>query len=543
MKNKICCLFITLALLAGINQSAAQGTAFTYQGQLQDNGSPASGTYNLAFTLFTNNTGGVAVAGPVSTNGITVANGLFTVLIDFGPGSFTGQSAWLEINVETNGASSFTTLSPRQQLTPTPYAIYASNAAVALRATTATTATSSGSATTAVSFSGSLSGDVTGPQSATVVSSLAGQTAANIAAGLGAANAATSSNTAGTIVKRDGSGSFSSATITLAGNLNLPATTTSAGIIYSGGIPMLQARGQYNSFVGLNAGNLTMSGSHNTANGSEALYRNTSGSNNTANGYGALWSNTSGNYNTTSGYQALSTNTTGTGNTANGAYALFVNTSGSDNTADGYQALQQMSGGSGNIALGFQAGFSLATGNNNIDIGNQGVAGEGNTIRIGNTNVQINTYIAGVYGGALGSFAVPVYVNAVGQLGTAASSRRYKDNIQSMGNASDVLYALQPVTFRYKPELDPECIPQFGLVAEDVDKVDPDLVVRDQQHGIYTVRYEAVNVLLLNEFLKEHSRVEQQAGELAKQNKEMQELKSRLEKLEQLLNARTGGGQ
>src|ERR1700720_3267025 len=129
MKNQVKHLLIALALIAALNlqlsTAFAQGTAFTYQGQLQNNGSPASGTYNLTFTLFTTNTGGSAVAGPVTNNGVIVTNGLCMVLIDFGASVWNGASNWLQIGVETNGAGSFTTLSPRQQLTPAPYAVFA----------------------------------------------------------------------------------------------------------------------------------------------------------------------------------------------------------------------------------------------------------------------------------------------------------------------------------------------------------------------------------------------------------------------------------
>src|SRR5271170_6249508 len=128
MKTKLHSLFIVLALLAGVHQAAAQGTAFTYQGQLQNNGSPASGTYNLTFTLFNTNTSGVAIAEPVTNKDVIVTNGLFTVLIDFGASVWNGQTNWLQIGVETNGASPFTTLTPRQELTPTPYAIFAEDA-------------------------------------------------------------------------------------------------------------------------------------------------------------------------------------------------------------------------------------------------------------------------------------------------------------------------------------------------------------------------------------------------------------------------------
>src|ERR1035438_10211376 len=127
MKTKIQPFLIALALIAGSHQAAAQGTAFTYQGQLQDNGTPASGTYDLTFSLFNTNTTGVAIAGPVTNNAVIVTNGLFTVLINFGSGVFTGATNWLQIGVETNGVNTFTTLSPRQQLTPVPYAIYAPN--------------------------------------------------------------------------------------------------------------------------------------------------------------------------------------------------------------------------------------------------------------------------------------------------------------------------------------------------------------------------------------------------------------------------------
>jgi trimeric autotransporter adhesin len=150
--------------------------------------------------------------------------------------------------------------------------------------------------------------------------------------------------------------------------------------------------------------------------------------------------------------------------------------------------------------LGLNAGTNLTTGSNNIDIGNSGVGGESNTIRIG--SVQIRTFIKGISG--VGVTGTAVVVNSSGQLGTAPSSQRFKDDIKPMDKASEAILALKPVTFRYKPELDPENIPQFGLVAEEVEKVNPALVARDAKGQIYTVRYDAVNAMLLNEFLKEH---------------------------------------
>jgi uncharacterized coiled-coil protein SlyX len=203
------------------------------------------------------------------------------------------------------------------------------------------------------------------------------------------------------------------------------------------------------------------------------------------------------------GQASLFSNTTGGSNTANGSNALFHNTTGNNNTADGFNALNKNTTGSSNIALGFNAGFNLTIGSNNIDIGNVGVAGESNKIRIGKIGTQNGTFIAGIRGVTVAS-GVGVIVGSTGQLGTVVSSERFKDQIKPMDKASEAILALKPVTFRYKHELDPDGIPQFGLVAEQVDKVNPDLVARDADGKPYTVRYEAVNAMLLNEFLKEH---------------------------------------
>jgi hypothetical protein len=249
-----------------------------------------------------------------------------------------------------------------------------------------------------------------------------------------------------------------------------------------------------------------------------------------ADGYEALWSNTTGNYNTATGLRSLYANTTGNNDTAYGVNALNTNTNGSGNTAIGFGALGGNTSGSQNVALGYDAGIAITTGSYNITIFDQGNSSDNNTIRIGTQGTQTSTYIAGIYG-ATASGGCPVYANSAGQLGVICSSRRYKDDIQSMANTSDVLLSLRPVTFRYKPELDPKGIPQFGLVAEEVDQVDPDLVVRDDQHGIYTVRYEAVNAMLLNEFQKEHRKVETQHTEIQELKQSVAELKAMVEKL------------
>jgi hypothetical protein len=210
-------------------------------------GLPANGSYDLMFTLFNTNCNGAAIAGPVTNSATVVSNGLFTATIDFGAGVFAGSNCWLEIAVQTNGGGGFTTLAPRQQVTPTPYAIYSANAGTAITASTAgsaTTASSATSATTAATannFSGSLAGDVTGTQGSTVVSGVGGQSAASVASGTAAANAATSANTPNTIVQRDASGNFVAGTITAAsysgsgaGLTNLNATAISSGTIPTG---------------------------------------------------------------------------------------------------------------------------------------------------------------------------------------------------------------------------------------------------------------------------------------------------------------------
>jgi hypothetical protein len=304
--------------------------------------------------------------------------------------------------------------------------------------------------------------------------------------------------------------------------------------------------GDFNTANGFQALQSNTTGGGNTANGDEALFSNTTGNDNTATGVTALFSNTTGSFNTANGYETLFHNTTGGGNIATGplalfhnttgsnnmAYggdALFINTTGSDNIAIGDHALF-ISAGSNNIAVGFQAGVNITAGSNNIDIGNQGVMGESGHIRIGTAGTQRSTFIAGISGATVSS-GVPVIVDSSGHLGTTTSSVRFKEAIKPMDKASEAILALKPVTFRYKHELDPDCIPQFGLVAEDVGKVNPDLVVRDKNGEIYTVRYEAVNAMLLNEFLKEHRTVQELKTTVAQQQKQIEELTAGLQKV------------
>ena len=264
-------------------------------------------------------------------------------------------------------------------------------------------------------------------------------------------------------------------------------------------------------------GNTT--GASNTATGLQALNFNTVGNENTATGSDTLFHNTTGNDNTVTGANAGQGNTTGAFNTVNGASALHDNQTASFNTADGAFALNLCTGG-GNIAVGYAAGINITNGNGNIDIGNQGLATDSVTIRIGLQGSHQATFVAGIFGTPVAG--VPVVVDANGQLGTGVSASRFKTDVKPMSNSSDAIFSLQPVTYRYKDEIDRTCAPQYGLIAEEVAKVNPALVARDASGKIYTVRYEAVNAMLLNEFLKEHRKVEQLQATVARQERESQ---------------------
>jgi hypothetical protein len=303
-------------------------------------------------------------------------------------------------------------------------------------------------------------------------------------------------------------------------------TATGNSALYS------NTTGNFNTATGNAALVTNTSGSRNTANGSFALFANNADFN-TATGYQALFNNTTGHDNTATGYQVLNSNTTGSDNTANGASALYSNTTGSNNTANGIGALVNNTTGSNNTALGRLAGAAVATADNVICIG-ASVLG---------ANVSNSCYIGQIFG-ATSSGGTAVFINSDGKLGTATSSRRFKEEIKPMERASEALFALKPVTFRYKKGIDPQGIPQFGLVAEDVEAVNPDLVVRDKEGKVNTVRYDAVNAMLLNEFLKEHRKVQQQEATIAdlrsamaRQRKDFETTKAQEQKQLQALTA------
>lgn len=277
--------------------------------------------------------------------------------------------------------------------------------------------------------------------------------------------------------------------------------------------------------------NLT-TGSANTAMGHDAL-RLTTANDNTAMGWAALLLDSTGFGNTAVGIAALFTNQTGSLNTAIGANAIVNNISGANNTVLGVETLFRNQTGSNNIAVGYSAGYAVR-GSNNIEIGNRGVPDDANHIRIGTTGVHLHTTVAGIYG-VFGGDGIPVLVNSNGRLGTATSSARFKEAIEPMANSSEAILSLKPVSFRYKKELDSEGAPQFGLVAEEVEKVAPELVSHDEQGKPYTVRYEAVNAMLLNEFLKEHRKNEQQRKDfvatIARQQKQIDALAAGLQRV------------
>ena len=222
-----------------------------------------------------------------------------------------------------------------------------------------------------------------------------------------------------------------------------------------------------------------------------------------------------------------STNTTGYANTATGTEALFFNTTACCNTAYGFAALFNNTIGGSNIALGNNAGFNLTTGSNNIDIGNAGLSGESGYIRIGAQGTQTKTFIAGI-SGASGT-GNPVVINANGRLGVRPSSQRFKDEIKPMDEASEAILALKPVTFRYKKEIDPDRTAEFGLVAEDVENVNPALVARDADGKAFTVRYEAVNAMLLNEFIKARRQIDSQQKQIDALTAGLQKVSAQLE--------------
>ena len=333
--------------------------------------------------------------------------------------------------------------------------------------------------------------------------------------------------------------------------------------------------GEFNTAVGLFSLTLNTGGDSNTGVGASALRNNTTGNENTAVGADALRFNITGESNTATGFQALMKNTDGFDNTAVGTNALHDNTDGFGNTAIGNDALSSLNGGEEpgegnfntavgnqalehattaeiNVAVGDSAGFRVTTGSANTLVGDgagENVStGNGNTfvgssagfsvstasniICIGSAGANVSNacFIGNIFGNGTPA-GVPVLISENGRLGTLISSKRFKEDIQPMDKASEDLFSLKPVSFRYKKNIDPAGTPQLGLVAEDVEKVNPGLIVRDKEGKPYTVRYDAVNAMLLNEFLKEHATVQELKTTIAQQQKQIETLAAGLQKV------------
>jgi Chaperone of endosialidase len=338
---------------------------------------------------------------------------------------------------------------------------------------------------------------------------------------------------------------------TAVGFLSLRTNTTGAMNTAVGSGTLASNTADQNTATGAGALLSNTTGSRNTANGTLALRSNTNGNSNTAVGTDALAFNIEGDRNTAVGdralvfnradentaigHLALFINTTGFSNTVTGASALRTNTGGSGNSAFGWKALEDNTTGYSNTAVGAGALINNTTGGNNVALGvnaGAGVTTASNVICIGRSVAGANgddgCYIGNIFE-QHALFGSQVFVNAAHKLGTIGSSKRFKEGIRPAEQASEALFALRPVTFRYKKDIDPGGISQFGLVAEDVEKVNPDLIVRDKEGKPYSVRYDQVNAMLLNEFLKEHRKVQALEEQVKKLTAGLQKVSAQIE--------------
>jgi trimeric autotransporter adhesin len=300
---------------------------------------------------------------------------------------------------------------------------------------------------------------------------------------------------------------------------------------------LFETTGFNNTAAGASALFNNTTGFDNTAHGVSSLFSNKTGFNNTATGFTALQNNTTGNSNTATGDGALAGNTSGNFNTACGISSLLSNTIGKNNTGIGSNSGGNLTTGNNNIAVGVNAGLNLTTGSNNIEVGNAGLAGEANTIRLGKQGMQKATFIAGIAG--TGLTGAQVVVNSTGKLGVVTSSARFKNDIKPLKDASEAILKLKPVMFRYKKEIDPDAACQFGLVAEEVDKVMPELVIHDEEGKPFTVHYDAVNAMLLNEFLKNYRADQEQGRQLQEQELTIANLETLVKQQQKQIEALT----
>ncbi|HYS55418.1 MAG TPA: tail fiber domain-containing protein [Thermoanaerobaculia bacterium] len=309
-----------------------------------------------------------------------------------------------------------------------------------------------------------------------------------------------------------------------AGNLTMSGTTNAA---FGGGVLQANTNGTSNTGAGQSALFNNTTGYDNTAVGTSALYSNVGGTDNTAIGRLALFNNTIGLYNTAGGASALQSNVGGGSNTAFG-YNALMNSNAHSNTAVGYQALLNTTTGTLNIALGNSAGSAITTGIENIDIGNGGTNSDTETIRIGVT--QTRAFMAGIRFVTTGNAdAIPVYIDSAGQLGNASSSRRFKFDINDMSSVTDGLMQLRPVTFRYLAHGHNAAL-QYGLIAEEVAEVYPELVVRDKDGQPDAIMAQFLAPMLLNEVQKQHRKIEEQQNTIDALTRRLEAVESRLAK-------------
>ena len=293
-----------------------------------------------------------------------------------------------------------------------------------------------------------------------------------------------------------------------------------------------RSTGSFNTASGAQSLYFNTTGYENTASGAGALYSNSIGTDNNAMGFHSLYLNTEGYRNSAVGSFALAANTTGNLNNATGYGALAANTSGSNNNAQGYLALASNTTGSFNTAIGEYAGYFITTGNHNIDIGNLGAASDNGVIRIGGSATA--AYISGISNSTVTGAAV--YVTSSGQLGVLASSERYKTAIAPMGFTTDKLQRLRPVTFHLKN--DPKGDMQYGLIAEEVAQVYPELVIRNAAGRIDGVRYDELAPMLLNEVQKQAAEIrglKRQQDRFAAQAQQLRDLQQQLVSLQAAL--------
>ncbi len=538
-------LTFSLPLLACF-ASAAPPQTINYQGYLTNpGGSPINSSVGITFKLYNAASGGAPLFTEVQPS-VAVSSGNFNAVIGaISPITLPFDVPyWLTVTINADPE-----MSPRQPLASSAYAFRA-----AALASTATLAGSqlTGSITTATIPVANVVGAVAGPAGPTGPQGPQGQQGPQGVQGTtGLTGAAGSAGAQGPIGATGATGPAGPNNIS--GNLTMVNSTSTVGNIVKGAAPFLHNFGTDNTFLGLNAGNFSMSGDNNTAAGANALHVNTSGHSNTAYGANALPSNTTGLLNTATGTSALQNNETGAFNTASGGFSLKFNTTGINNTAVGSQSLlSNVSGdsntalgfgslqfnetGSGNIALGVGAGAGLVSGTGNIYIGTgAGAATETNTIRIGQS--QAAAYMKGI--NLVSVMGNPVVVSSDGQLGTVGSSRRYKEGIADMETASSALMQLRPVTFHYKTDQNPlGRTLQYGLIAEEVNEIYPGLVVLAHDGRIETVAYQHLPPMLLNEFQKQQRTIAMQATELAQQRARMELLERKLLNIESMINSR-----